>query len=140
MRGVCGFNLFYSCRLRQVHLLMRFWKPWFIENSKIPVWLSYVAPIDIGAITLGPIVISRHEMSEVTKRHETIHYQQYLELAFIGFIILYLVWWAFNLIKGQKGDEAYMNIPFEKEAYANDDNPVYLLNRKRYAWIRYISS
>ena len=68
------------------------------------------------------------------------HYQQYLELAFIGFIILYLGWWAFNLIKGQKGDEAYMNIPFEKEAYANDDNPVYLLNRKRYAWIRYISS
>ena len=43
---------------------MKLWKPWFIENSKIPVWLSYVAPIDIGAITLGPIVISRHEMSE----------------------------------------------------------------------------
>ena len=119
---------------------MRLWKPWFIENSKIPVWLSYVAPIDIGAITLGPIVISRHEMSEVTKRHETIHYQQYLELAFIGFIILYLGCWSFNLIKGQKGDEAYMNIPFEREAYANHDNPVYLLNRKRYAWIRYISS
>ena len=57
---------------------MRLWKPWFIENSKIPVWLSYIAPIDIGAITLGPIVISRHEMSEATKRHETIHYQQYL--------------------------------------------------------------
>jgi hypothetical protein len=119
---------------------MKLWKPLFIENSKIPVWLSYVAPIDIGAITLGPIVISRDEMSEATKRHETIHFQQYLELAFIGFIVLYLGWWAYNLIKGQKGDEAYYNIPFEKEAYANHDNPVYLLNRKRYAWIRYISS
>ena len=35
---------------------MKHWKPLFIENSKIPVWLSYIAPIDIGAITLGPIV------------------------------------------------------------------------------------
>ncbi len=63
-----------------------------------------------------------------------------LELAFVGFIVLYLGWWAYNLLKGQKGDEAYMNIPFEKEAYANHDNPIYILNRKRYAWIRYISS
>ena len=53
------------------HLLMKLWKPLFIENSKIPVWLSYIAPIDIGAITLGPIVISRDEMSKATKRHET---------------------------------------------------------------------
>ena len=60
---------------------MKHWKPLFIENSKIPVWLSYIAPIDISAITLGPIVISRDEMSEITKRHETIHYQQYLELS-----------------------------------------------------------
>ena len=38
---------------------MRNWKPIFIENSRIPKLLSYVAPIDIGAITLGFIVLSR---------------------------------------------------------------------------------
>ena len=69
---------------------MKNWKPLFIENSKIPVWLSYLAPIDIGAITLGPVVISRGEMSEQTKRHETIHFQQYLELAFVGFLVMYV--------------------------------------------------
>ena len=113
---------------------MKLWKPWFIENSKIPVWLSYVSPITIGAITLGPIVISRDEMSETTKRHETIHYQQYIELGFIGFPILYLGWWALNLLFGMKGDDAYYNIPFEVEAYGNHHNPEYLQNRKRYAW------
>ena len=120
---------------------MKLWKPFFIENSKIPVWLSYIAPIDIGAITLGPIVISRDEMSETTKRHETIHYQQYIELAFIGFPILYLGWWAWNLlVKGQEGDTAYYNIPFEAEAYANDEDENYLENRQRYSWIYYTSS
>ena len=118
---------------------MKNWKPLFIENSKIPVWLSYLAPIDIGAITLGPIVISRGEMSETVKRHETIHYQQYLELAFVGFIILYLGWWALNLLKGQGGDDAYFNIPFEREAYYNDEDEDYLENRKRFAWTHYIS-
>ena len=119
---------------------MKLWKPWFIENSKIPVWLSYIAPIDIGAITLGPIVISRGEMSEVTRRHETIHFQQFLELAFVGFVILYYGFWLWNLIKGDDGESAYYNIPFEKEAYDNDEKEIYLENRKRYSWIYYISS
>ena len=81
---------------------MKHWKPWFIENSKIPVWLSYVAPIDINAITLGPVVISRDEMSEQTKRHETIHFQQYLELLFVGFVVLYVGFWLWNIIGGAK--------------------------------------
>ena len=116
---------------------MRHWKPWFIENSKIPVWLSYFAPIDIGAITLGPVVISRDEMSEQTKRHETIHYQQYLELFFVGFIILYVGFWLWNIIGGASRRDAYYKIPFELEAYSNDQNENYLQERKRYAWTYY---
>jgi hypothetical protein len=119
---------------------MKNWKPLFIENSKIPVWLSYLAPIEIGAITLGPIVISRNEMSEITKRHETIHFQQFLEFAFVGFIILYFGYWLWNLIRGDDKQAAYFNIPFEKEAYYNDEKENYLENRKRYSWIHYISS
>ena len=119
---------------------MKNWKPLFIENSKIPIWLSKIAPIDIYAITLGPIVISRDQMSYTTKRHETIHFHQFLELAFVGFIVLYFGWWAWNRLKGQDGESAYYNIPFEAEAYANDYKEDYLENRKRYAWTHYISS
>ena len=77
---------------------MKNWKPLFIENSKIPVWLSKISPIEIWAITLGPIILSREEMNEQTKRHETIHFQQYLELLFIGFIILYFIFWIINAV------------------------------------------
>ena len=65
---------------------MRSWKPWFFENSKIPVWLSKITPIEINAITLFFFVFSRGELSDRTKRHETIHFQQFLETAVVGFI------------------------------------------------------
>ena len=115
---------------------MKNWLPWYIENSNIPVVLSAISPIEINAITLGPIVISRGKMSIETRRHEAIHFQQYLELAFLGFVGLYLIFWIFNRIKGQSTIEAYYNILFEKEAYAHQADSHYLVNRKRFAWIR----
>ena len=110
-------------------------RPWFFENSKVPVFLSYFTPITIGAITIGPLVFSRAEMSEVTKNHETIHCQQYIETCIIGFIFLYYLFYAINFIRYRDGELAYYMIPFEKEAYDNDNNLEYLETRKRYSWI-----
>ena len=112
----------------------RFWQPWFFENSSLPRWLSIIAPITIGAIILGPFVFSRETMSEKTKRHETIHYQQYLELGFIGFWIIYLWDYLKGFWKYKNGKMAYYNIRFEMEAYRNDLDKDYLKNRKRYCW------
>lgn len=110
-------------------------KPIFVERSFIPKLLSFFAPITIGAITLGFIVFSRDEMSETTKRHETIHFQQYLETLFIGFLILYIYDYIKLRAKGAKGPEAYRMIRAEKEAYENQDDLEYLANRKRWKWI-----
>ncbi len=115
---------------------MRTWKPLFFENSSLPLILSVVAPIEIGAITIGPFVFSRGEMSDVTKNHETIHWQQYIECGIIGFIILYYVFYAINLLRYRDGEKAYFEIPFEKEAYENHEDMSYCQTRKRYAWIR----
>lgn len=114
-------------------------KPFFFENSKVPVWLSKVAPIEINAITLGPFVFSRGVLSEKTKRHETIHYQQYLELLFIGFLIIYLYDFLYAAIIKRKGftRESYLAIRFEQEAWQCDDYTDYLENRESYAWIKY---
>ena len=112
--------------------------PIMYENSKVPVWLSKVSPIEIGAISLGLLVFSRGEMSLETKNHETIHYKQWLELLFIGFLILYPLFWVINLIRSRSGDLAYYDIPFEREAYDNDQNLNYLNERKPYAWIHYL--
>ena len=116
---------------------MRNWKPIYIENSRILAWLSYLAPISIQAITLGVIVISRDEMSEVTKNHETIHFQQYLETLFLGFLILYFWDWFIGLVKYKDGQKAYLSIRAEQEAHKNQENLEYLpTDRKRWCWLQ----
>ena len=116
---------------------MKNWKPIFIENSKIPIWLSYIAPINIYAISFGWFVWFRSLMSPVVKRHECIHFQQQLELLFIGQHILYILSWLHGLLKYKNAAIAYRENVFEREAYSNDYIEDYLENRPRYAWIKY---
>ena len=132
-------------------LLPKNWKPIFIENSKIPGWLSKIAPLNIGAITLFFLVFSRGKMDETTKRHETTHFQQTLETLIVGLIFLYLLDWLWGLIKyrkdweGQKSrrgreytsaaNKAYHHIRAEQEAYSNEADVNYLQNRKRWRWV-----
>ena len=114
--------------------------PIFKENSRIPVWLSKVSPIEIGAISLALFVFSRGEMTKTTKRHETIHYLQWVELGFIGFLLLYPSFWLINFVRYRDGDRAYREIPFEREAYGHEEEGEYLSTRKRYAWLKYVTS
>tara|TARA_R110002126_G_scaffold3201_4_gene17938 strand:- start:8072 stop:8410 length:339 start_codon:yes stop_codon:yes gene_type:complete len=110
--------------------------PIIIQNSKIPQYLSWF--IDVGAITLFPFIISREKMSDVTLNHEKIHIKQQAELLIVGFYALYISYWCIALAKGLRGDEAYHAIPFEIEAYAEQDNEHYLTERKRFAWTAYL--
>ena len=110
-------------------------KPIFIENSKLPVWLSYIGPINIGTITLFPFVISRSEIEKKTKVHETIHFQQALETLVLGFYIFYLLNYGWLLLKGYKGKDAYRRLQAEKEAYTNEKNSSYLESRRRWRWL-----
>ena len=112
-------------------------KPWFVENSKLPIILSYLAPIDIYAITFGPFVWCRGVMDEETRNHETIHYHQQLELLFIGQWLLYVFYWLKGLIKYKDGEITYRESPFKREAYSNDANLDYLKTRERFAWRHY---
>jgi len=110
-----------------------------IYNSKIPAMLSIF--INIGAITLYPYIIYRkkeEEIPEDTKRHEMIHIIQQKELWVIGFYILYVFYWLKNLLRGQSSDIAYYNIPFEIEAYKNQNDLEYLKSRPKNAWKQYI--
>jgi len=132
-------------------LLPKNWKPIFIENSRVPGWLSKIAPLNIGAITIFFLVFSKGKMNEVTKRHETIHFQQTLEMFVVGLVLLYVWDWLHGLIKYRNnwdeareskgsrysslGNKAYYKIRAEQEAYACQNIEGYLSNRKRYRWI-----
>ena len=119
---------------------MRNWKPKFYENSRVPVILSKVSPIEIGAISLCGFVFSRGEINETTKRHETIHFLQQCELLFIFFFLLYGIFWLIGLFTNKfDGASAYRSIPFEREAYANQKDLDYLpKTRKWFGWVGYI--
>lgn len=117
---------------------LKLWEPKFIENSNLPVWLSKFSPIDIWAISLAFWVHCRGELSKTTKRHETIHFQQWIELGIIGFLILYPLFYLIGLIRYRDRRLAYVESPFEREAYQNERKYTYLEKRKRYAWVKLI--
>ena len=114
-------------------------RPIYIEESKFPVWLSKLVPIEVWAVSIGPFVWCRGILSTTTKRHECIHFHQQLELLFVGQWILYGLSYLYNrIIKGMDGPTAYRFNVFEVEAYTHESTVHYLRDRKTFAWVKYI--
>lgn len=68
-----------------------------------------------------------------TERHEYIHLLQAksFKTKYLGFYLYYIAYWLRNLIKFRNTYSAYLNIPFEKEAYANENDNSYQQSRWR---------
>ena len=98
---------------------------------------NYIPFQGYKAINLFGILFVRGNarISERTIRHEAIHTAQMKEMLYIFFYLWYVTEWLIRLF--MKGN-AYRNISFEREAYANEEYIDYLENRKRFAWIKYI--
>lgn len=89
-----------------------------------------------AAINLCGVVFARREcrpLSATTLNHEAIHTAQMRELLYVGFYLCYLVEWLARLFRN---GNAYRNISFEREAYANQLDPDYLMARRRWAMWR----
>jgi len=71
--------------------------------------------------------------------HERIHIRQQVELLVLPFYIVYLIEYAFGLIKYRNRMNAYMNISFEREAYKYDSDLDYLKKRKLWGWRMFIA-
>ena len=102
-------------------------------------WTIVISKLPATAMAVYPFMIFKNQKASVISRiirHELIHFHQQLELLVLPFYVLYFLNYLFNLLIYQDHDKAYRNICFEVEAYANDDNPDYLLQRRMYAWIR----
>lgn len=89
------------------------------------------------AINLFGILFVRKggKVSDIVLNHEEIHTAQMKELGYIGFYLIYIIEWLVRLFMS---GNAYRNISFEKEAYANERNLEYLDSRKHYAMWRSI--
>jgi hypothetical protein len=101
--------------------------------------LKLLTPKSIIGITLAPFGVYLRDdifdrMPSKTINHESIHWEQQLEMLIIPFYIWYIIEWILKLLV--YGNAAYENLSFEREAYENDMDPEYLKNRKMYAWIK----
>lgn len=88
----------------------------------------------VVAMALWPFIILKDHNTQnnaVVINHEKIHHRQQLELLIIPYYVWYFIEYWFGMFRnGFKHHEAYMNISFEKEAFAFQYNLKYLENRK----------
>lgn len=78
----------------------------------------------------------RLENDRCRLNHEAIHTKQMKEMLYVFFYLWYVIEWIVRLFK--RGN-AYRNISFEREAYSNQCHLKYNKERKRFAWLEYLS-
>lgn len=109
------------------------------------------------AITFWPFIFTRKPLAEKDENHENIHGEQQKEMLIVGTVLALLLfllgygwfsllalpvffWWYIVewLVRIFINGNAYRNISFEREAYANERNMGYIKTRKPFAWLGYI--
>ena len=102
---------------------------------------KYLVPKGYTAIALFPFIIVRDKtmaQNTVLLNHERIHLRQQAELLILPFYIWYITEYFIRLIICKNRKQAYRNISFEREAYANECKPQYLSNRRFWAFLGFI--
>jgi len=102
---------------------------------------KYLVPKGYIGITLYPFIIVRESKlaaHPVLLNHERIHLCQQLELLVLPFYVWYVAEYFIRLLHYKNKKQAYLNISFEREAYANEGNPAYTKTRKFWNFIKYI--
>ena len=102
-----------------------------IVRTRILPFKGFTAINLLGLLFVHPGVY----LSDELMNHERIHSAQQREMLFVFFYMAYLAEWLVRLT--MRGN-AYRNISFEREAYANQRNLNYLKQRRHYAWRRYM--
>ena len=70
--------------------------------------------------------------------HEKIHIRQQLELLVFPFFMWYFLEFLVRLLQYRDKYVAYKNISFEREAYANEHDPMYLKSRNLWRFLNYL--
>ncbi|MBQ8676009.1 MAG: hypothetical protein IJ139_06130 [Bacteroidaceae bacterium] len=91
------------------------------------------------AINLLGIIFTKMPLTHAELRHEQIHTRQMLEMLVIGFYVWYVVEWGIRLVQYRDSHIAYLNISFEREAYAQQNQRLYLRYRPPFASMRYLT-
>lgn len=93
----------------------------------------------ISGIALWPFIFTKHKWpNDILINHEKIHLKQQAEMLVVLFYVWYLTEWAIRFLRTKNFHKAYRNICFEREAYSNENDLVYLQKRKMWSFLKYI--
>nr|WP_291132929.1 hypothetical protein [Flavobacterium sp. UBA7682] len=102
---------------------------------------KYLIPKGFRGLTVFPFVVFkyRESTSDLTlMNHEKIHLRQQLELLVLPFFIWYGLEFLIRLSLLKNRHLAYRSISFEKEAYQNENNIIYLSERKLFSFLKFL--
>jgi len=110
-----------------------------VEKSLLMRLLGLKGMAIYPAIFVAGNAITPKGNSTVIFRHERIHVAQQRELFVLPFYVLYLLEETVRaLFMGRGYAQAYFDISFEREAYANERRRTYLKRREPFAWYAYL--
>lgn len=113
------------------------------------------------AMAILPFIFTRVKvLRDNVISHERIHLRQQLEMLIVGIIISGILaltgcsWWSLLAVPlffwwyiveylirfavYRNNNKAYRNVAFEREAYTNEEDIMYLERRRLFAWMKYI--
>lgn len=92
-------------------------------------------------ITLWPFIVMRTsdlKQDAVFMNHEKIHIRQQVEMLVVLFFIWYGLEYLIRCIQYRDNYVAYLNISFEREAYARERDLDYLNKRSFWSFLAYL--
>jgi hypothetical protein len=117
-----------------------------VIRSRIIPCKGFTAINLFGIVFVRKEIRPQHDISiydwDKMFNHELIHTAQMKELLYVPFYLLYGIEWLIRLAMYRNARKAYRNISFEREAYDNQDNFGYIIDkyRKPYAFIKYLKT
>ena len=94
-----------------------------------------------NAMAIWPFIFLKDKKlkhDEIVLNHEEIHLKQQIEMLLLLFFIWYVLEFIVRLFIHKNWMEAYHNISFEREAYANEQNLTYIRQRKFWNFLKYV--
>lgn len=101
---------------------------------------KYLIPKGFRGVTIYPFILVKYREDlndSIFINHEKIHIRQQVELLIIPFFIWYLSEYFVRLLQYRNANLAYRNISFEREAYSEESNLLYLNNRHFYRFCKF---
>lgn len=96
----------------------------------------------LEAVTVWPFIFVNKDLPIRSywrvMTHELTHLKQQLSLLLIGFYLWYYIEFLIRRLQYPTWDEAYRNISFEREAYANQRISTYYKTRPFWGHLKYL--